>query len=186
LLVVIGGILVYVARSPEGDGTPSDRGVNFPGVGSELTALRLEPLTGDGEPLELSDLRGKVAVVNFWGPWCYFCRKELPHLEAMNRRFAASEGVQMAFVTYGSSRQQDTASLREDTEACLAELNVTVPTHFDPNAKSLEALARDAQLPNIGFPITVVLDRNAIIRGLWIGYLPGEEAALEALVKQLL
>src|SRR5262249_17566072 len=35
----------------------------------------------------LRDLRGKVALVNFWATWCPPCRKEMPDLEALDKRF---------------------------------------------------------------------------------------------------
>ncbi|NGY70306.1 TlpA family protein disulfide reductase [Bacillus megaterium] len=34
-----------------------------------------------GEPVKLSDLRGKAVVLNFWTSWCPPCKKEMPELE---------------------------------------------------------------------------------------------------------
>jgi peroxiredoxin len=40
-----------------------------------------------GKPVKLSDLRGKVVLVNFWATWCPPCRKEMPALDALYARF---------------------------------------------------------------------------------------------------
>jgi thiol-disulfide isomerase/thioredoxin len=41
----------------------------------------------NGKPYKLSDLRGKVVLVNFWATWCPPCRREMPDLDKLNARF---------------------------------------------------------------------------------------------------
>ncbi len=38
-----------------------------------------------GETIRLSDLRGKVVLVNFWATWCPYCVTEIPDLEKVYR-----------------------------------------------------------------------------------------------------
>lgn len=40
----------------------------------------------DGRPLKLSDYRGKVVVLVFWGTWCGPCMREVPHEREMAER----------------------------------------------------------------------------------------------------
>lgn len=46
----------------------------------------------NGKSWQLSALRGKVVMVNFWATWCPPCRKEMPDLNMLAHRFA-TEGL---------------------------------------------------------------------------------------------
>jgi peroxiredoxin len=50
-----------------------------------------------GNAVDLSALRGKVVLVNFWATWCPPCRKEMPDLDALHRRFKEQGLVILAF-----------------------------------------------------------------------------------------
>ena len=48
----------------------------------------------DGEAASLSDMRGKVVVVDFWATWCPPCRESLPHLQKVSAdKSAAGQGA---------------------------------------------------------------------------------------------
>jgi len=59
----------------------------------------------DGGALRLSDLRGRVVLLNFWATWCIPCRSEIPTLSAMQKDFE-SRGLSIVGVSY-----DDTADL---------------------------------------------------------------------------
>ena len=50
-------------------------------------AFTLPRLDGRGR-FDLASLRGRVIVLNFWGTWCYPCRKEAPILASAHRRWS--------------------------------------------------------------------------------------------------
>lgn len=52
-------------------------------------APELELQTVDGKPFRLSELKGRVVVLNFWATWCIPCRAEIPELNAMQREMDA-------------------------------------------------------------------------------------------------
>lgn len=48
-------------------------------------APNIQLKTLEGGSFQLSELRGRVVVLNFWATWCIPCRTEIPELNAMQR-----------------------------------------------------------------------------------------------------
>ncbi|MCU1347004.1 MAG: resA 6 [Acidobacteria bacterium] len=61
-----------------------------------VTPFRLATLLG--APMSLDDLKGKVAVINFWGIWCGWCVRELPDLQALIRKYANDPEVRIVTI----------------------------------------------------------------------------------------
>ncbi|MFA4994032.1 MAG: TlpA disulfide reductase family protein [Bdellovibrionales bacterium] len=57
--------------------------------------------TLDGKNFDLSALKGKVVVLNFWATWCTACQYELPSLEAVWRKYR-SQGLEVLAVSVDS------------------------------------------------------------------------------------
>ena len=49
--------------------------------------------TLDGKSVAASDLKGKIAVINFWGIWCPGCVREMPELQKLVKKYAKDEKV---------------------------------------------------------------------------------------------
>ena len=108
----------------------------------EQADFSLQDLTG--KTWKLSDLRGKVVVVNFWATWCPPCRKEMPDLQALHDRFAAQNLVILAISDEQPGKVQ----------SFIQERKVTFPVLLDPGRKVNEAFVVE------GIPKTFVFDRD--------------------------
>ena len=65
-----------------------------PKEGSVAPAFTIR--TDSGKQMSVDSFRGKVLVLNFWASWCMPCVQEIPSLNAMQKRFAASGVVVLA------------------------------------------------------------------------------------------
>src|SRR3984885_7866934 len=79
-VIAIGAVLIVVWVSYLRPHMQLDEALHQAGVGQPLPMLELQPLTGTTEGVSLESLHGKVALINYWGPWCGFCVEEFPHL----------------------------------------------------------------------------------------------------------
>ncbi|MCI0478839.1 MAG: TlpA family protein disulfide reductase [Anaerolineales bacterium] len=66
----------------------------------------------EGQTIKLSELRGKVVVINFWASWCAPCRDEAPFLEKTWRQYK-DRGVVFIGVDYIDSETAAKAYLKE-------------------------------------------------------------------------
>jgi len=119
----------------------------------EFTATTLT-----GSKLSLSDYRGKVVVLNFWGSWCVPCRAEAPTLAALAAKYQPS-GVSFLGV-----------DVRDTTASALAfahSFHITYPSVSDES--SAITLDFTAKVPIAGTPTTLVVDRTGHIAGAVFG-----------------
>jgi len=97
-----------------------------------------------GNSWTLKDLRGKVALVNFWATWCPPCRKEMPDLEALGRRFK-DQGLVILAIS-----DEDAAKV----QPFIAEKQFTFPVLLDPGGKV------NKRFDVGGIPKTFIYDRE--------------------------
>lgn len=66
----------------------------------------------DGQTVTLSELRGKVVIINFWASWCIPCREEAAYLEQTWRKYKEL-GVIFIGVDYADTEKQALAYIQE-------------------------------------------------------------------------
>lgn len=184
ILLLVGSVVVIVVRSympPPAE----PRGETHAAVGQKITSFQLQPLTGDSRPVSEADLADKVTLVNFWGPWCSACAVEFPHLVELEAHFRSRPGFQF-FSVSSNYDPTDDAGLEKNTAELLKVYGAEFPAYRDPGGNTVISLARGAQLKDFGFPCTVLLGKGGVIRGLWIGYIPGDEDSVRVAIEKAL
>jgi len=87
----------------------------------------------DGNPVNLSDYRGKPVVLNFWSSRCGPCQMEMPDFQEAYEDLGEEIHFLMVNVTDGSWDTVDSAS------AFIAENNYTFPVFYDTDISAASA-----------------------------------------------
>jgi thiol-disulfide isomerase/thioredoxin len=130
--------------------------------------------TLDGKTVKLSSLRGRVVILDFWASWCVPCKKELPALDALARRWSDG-GKPVTVVAVGIDKERGKA---EKLLSGLKISNLTVL--LDPDGKTPSAY----DVPTM--PSSYVIDAKGIIQHVHAGYKPGDEKRIGSEVEALL
>lgn len=65
-------------------------------------------ISESGQPVRMSDYRGKVVFINFWGAWCTPCLQEMPSIRALQARLADRRNdIVFVFVSAKSTHFED-------------------------------------------------------------------------------
>jgi peroxiredoxin len=103
----------------------------------------------DGRVIRLSNLRGKVVVLDFWATWCPPCRVMIPHERELVKKRAGKP-----FVFLGISADEDLDELRQ----VMTTERITWPTIHAGGSPLLR------QYGITHLPTIFVLDRDGVIR----------------------
>ncbi|HEX5103262.1 MAG TPA: TlpA disulfide reductase family protein [Pirellulaceae bacterium] len=182
LLVAFALFLFYRFNQPGAGDT--DAVEDHPAIGSRIEQVQLAPLTGDGPPVRAVDLQGKVTLMNFWGPWCGPCRIEFPHIQAIEQHYRNNREFQFLSISYQPPGSDE--DIGPWTAEFLAEFDANFPTYHDPGHEFLDQVRQIPGLVDFGFPTSFVLDRQGIIRGVWMGYAPGMEREIQQVIEKTL
>lgn len=128
----------------------------------------------NNELVNLYDLKGEtLTVLDFWTTWCKPCKKAIPELNKIYQAHKDS-GVQIIGVNCDGPRT--TAKV----PGVSRSLQIEYPVLLDINADILNAL----NLSN--FPTLIILDSKNKIKYFHEGFVPGDEADINAAIEKLL
>ena len=124
---------------------------------------------GLGQQIKLSDLRGKVVIINFWASWCVPCKDEAPALEAIAQKYADRDVVMLG-INY--------LDVERDALAFLATYGVSYGNGVDLQQRISKAYRIT------GVPETFIIDQQGVVREVFIQ--PITEPQLSATLDNLL
>ncbi len=146
LLVVLA---ITLNRSQQGTVQPGDHIQDF-----SMTMFTGYELNGQSQ-VKLSDLRGKVVMINFWASWCKPCEQEAADLRAAWQHYQPTGKVVFVGADY--------VDTEPDARAYLEKFDITYPNGPDVGTKI-------SQLFRIkGVPETYFVDQNGVLRYVQIG-----------------
>ncbi len=128
--------------------------------------------TLDGSQITLSDLRGKVVIVNLWTSWCPPCRAEMPAIENV---YQANKEQGLEVLAVNSTFQDSEAN----AAAFIQEMGLTFPILLDRDG----GVSNRYQLRAL--PTTYFIDRQGVIRSVVPGG-PMSESLIQSKVADLL
>lgn len=150
--LILGAGWIYLSRVPA-DVASRDRLLQAPMTGFLAPDFTLTAL--EGGDVQLSTLRGKPVILNFWATWCPPCRAEMPELEALWQRYQ-DDGLLLIGVDQG----ENAATVERFARGVVG---TTFPLLLDTN----QAVGRAYGVRAL--PTTVFIDAEGRIQDVRIG-----------------
>lgn len=158
VLIIALGFAIYQATSKQ---------TKKPQVGEEAPDFKLTTL--DGKEVQLSEMRGKAVMLNFWGTWCPPCRTEMPAMQKIYEKYK-SKGFEILAVNIA------------ETDIAVSnfahQYKLTFPIPMDRN-KEVVRLYKIGPLPS-----SIFIDAQGKITQVIEG--PLDTSQLELYVNQIL
>jgi len=144
---------------------------------SSTSATAPELATGDwinSEPLKLSELRGRVVLIEFWTFGCYNCRNTLPFVKSWNDRYREKGLTIIGVHSPEFDEERKVANVRRE----VSSLGIGYPVVTDNDYQTWNAYKVEA------WPTVFLLDKQGRIRWKHLGEGGYDEA--ELLIQKLL
>ncbi|GMU38461.1 MAG: carboxypeptidase regulatory-like domain-containing protein [Phycisphaerae bacterium] len=138
-----------IALLPPSESETAGKGTTVGQLAPDFTVTTL-----DGRSVRLSDLRGKVVVLDFWATWCGPCLRQVPFLTEVQSRF----GAQADFVMLGLSLDRSIDELKRGVDEHKLTWRQALL-----EGESGEAIKKNYGIR--GIPHLVVIGRDGMIEG---------------------
>jgi len=139
--------------------------------GQHAPDFTLEDL--EGQSYTLSELKGKVVLLDFWATWCRPCVVSIPHLNELNSRFQEKEFLLLGI---NVDRYKSKSSLKRFAE----QYEIDYPVLPDKDEKVA------ARYRAFALPTSFLINREGKIAKRILGTNPSLQKELEEEIEKLL
>jgi peroxiredoxin len=172
LLLVVIPLIGYGCLSKTSSATPSNSGQSTQSE-SKTTAPNFSWKDNSGSLINLSDLKGKVVLLDFWATWCGPCRETIPHVEAIYEKYLA-KGVEVLGINL-----DDTSKL-DSVKQFIKDNGMKYQVINDASGTVSQ------QYGVTSIPRFFIVDKNGYIDKMIIGYDPNMEIVISTEIDKLL
>jgi thiol-disulfide isomerase/thioredoxin len=137
-----------------------------------------------GEPKSLSELRGKVVLLDFWAMWCGPCVVAFPRLREFQSKYA-DRGLEIIGVTklYGRSDTEESLA-REQEFKSLQNYKAKHQLTYPFAVGKMDDVTNEERYGLAGMPTIILIDRRGVVRHVKRGV--GEYRKLERRIEKLI
>jgi peroxiredoxin len=125
-----------------------------------------------GRPVQLSSLRGKVVLLNFWATWCPPCQEEIPSMIRLNQAMQGKD-FQMLAVSIDEGG-------KDAVEAFFKKGGATLPALLDTEGTTAKRYG------TTGVPETFVIDSKGVILKKVIGQMDWSSPEVLAFLEEII
>lgn len=165
LIVFIAGLLTVVAMITKSPEVP----VKKAAVGLSAPVFQLTDT--EGRTWDLSGLKGKVVVLNFWASWCDSCKDENPSLQALVNSEKGNERFVFASVLYKDEPSKAIEYMKKN--------GIDFPLLIDNKSVS-------SAYGLTGVPETFIIDKKGVVREKIIGPIKWDTPEIRAAIAKLI
>jgi thiol-disulfide isomerase/thioredoxin len=167
----------YIASYKQIYGSPAEAEAKLNKLAAEAKAKMMENLKKemlnkpapdfnlkdfDGNLVKLSDLKGKVVVIDFWATWCGPCKMSFPALQKVYNKYKDNPDILiLALDTW--EREKTDAEKEQKVKDFIADNKYTFKVLFD----DLDIVSK---YEVTGIPTKFIIDKNGIMQFKTIGF----------------